>query len=109
MKFHGLIGFVTEQESEPGIWTKVVTEKPYYGDVVRSSRRWDEPTQPNDKLNLSNEINIVADNYAMDNMAYMAYVVLKNKKWAINYIEINHPRIRLTLGGEYIERSEGSL
>lgn len=109
MRFHGVIGFVFEQETEPGIWSKVTVEKAYHGDVVRSSRRWDEPTQPNDRLNLSNEISIVANSYALENMAYMAYVVLNNKKWAINYIEINRPRIRLTLGGEYIERSEGSL
>ena len=109
MRFYGVIGFVTEEETSPGIWERVVTERPYYGDVVRSSRRWDEATQVNDRLNLSNEINIVADDYAKDNMAYMAYVVWQNKKWAINYIEINRPRIRLTLGGEYNEsKSNGN-
>ena len=109
MRFYGVIGFVTEEETSPGIWERVVTERPYYGDVVRSSRRWDEATQVNDRLNLSNEVNIVADDYAKDNMAYMAYVVWQNKKWAINYIEINRPRIRLTLGGEYNEsKSNGN-
>lgn len=103
MRFYGIIGFVTEEETSPGIWERTVSERPYYGDVVRSSRRWDEPTEVNDRLNISNEITIVADNYANDNLAYMAYVVWQNKKWAINYVEVNRPRIRLTIGGEYNE------
>lgn len=106
MRFYGVIGFVSDVEEEPGIFMRHTEERPYYGDVVRNSRRWDTPTEVNDSLTLSNEISIVADDYANDNLALMAYVVWQGKKWAINYIEVNRPRIRLTLGGEYIERTE---
>ena len=103
MRFHGIIGFVKDEETDPGVWEAVTYERLYHGDVTRSSRRWDQPQEINDRLNLSNEISVVADNYAIDNTQYMAYVVLNNEKWRINYIEVNRPRIRLTLGGPYVE------
>ena len=103
MRFHGIIGFTNSVETEPGIYENQICERYYHGDVVRSSRRWDEPTEVSDRLNLSNEINIVADDYAIDNSQFMAYVVVNGQKWKINYIEINRPRIRLTLGGTYNE------
>lgn len=103
MRFHGTIGFVKDVETEPGVWERQIFERQYHGDTVRSSRRWDLPTEINDKLNLSNEISIVADDYAMKNYGYMAYVVVNNQKWKINYIEVNRPRLRLTLGGMYNE------
>lgn len=102
-RFHGNVGFVKSTETEPGVWENVEIERPYYGDIVRSARRWDLPTEVSDRLNLSNEINLVADDYAMDNMSFMRYVVINGQKWNINYIEVNRPRIRLTLGGVYSE------
>ena len=73
----------------------------YYGDVLRRSRRWDQATEVNDHLTLSDEINVIADSYILENLNYMRYVIYLGVKWKINYIEVNRPRIRLTLGGEY--------
>lgn len=101
MRFHGKIGFVKSVEIEPGYWENQTTERYYHGDKIRSSRRWDTPTEINDRLNLSDEIEIVADSYALENYSYMAYVVIRNQKWSINYIEEKRPRLRLTLGGVY--------
>ena len=103
MRFHGKIGFVKDVETEPSVFTQQVTERFYHGDTVRSIRRWDEPTEINDRLNLSNEISIVADSYILENSKYMAYVIIYGQKWKINYIELNRPRLRLTLGGVYNE------
>lgn len=100
-KFFGKVGFVKTVETKPGVWTEVAEEREYYGDVVRHSRRWDSPTQANDNLTLSNEINILADEYVFDNFEFLRYVEYMGALWCVNYIEVNRPRIRLTLGGRY--------
>lgn len=102
-KFHGNVGFVKDVETSPGVWEKVATERPYYGDVIRLDRRWDQPTEVQDHLTLSEEIRIVADSYILDNLSYIKYVVHMGVKWKINNITPERPRIRLTLGGEYNE------
>lgn len=100
-KFFGKVGFVKTVETKPGVWTEVAEEREYYGDVIRHSRRWDSPTQANDNLTLSNEINILADEYVFDNFEFLRYVEYMGTLWSVNYIEVNRPRIRLTLGGKY--------
>lgn len=107
-KFSGIVGFVKLVETDPSCWEEEVTEKPYKGDYVRQSRRYDAPTQVNDNLTLSNEVSIVADSYMLDNYAYMKYVVIRGVKWKINYIEDLRPRMRLTLGGVYNDELNSS-
>lgn len=102
-KFYGMVGFVKDQETSPGVWQKVSEEHPYYGDVIRLDRRWDTPTEVNDHLTLSEEIRIVADSYVLDNLNYIKYVVYLGVKWKVNSITPEYPRIRLSLGGEYNE------
>lgn len=100
-KFYGKIGFVKDEEVTPGVWQHVTTERTYYGDVTRLDRRWDQPTEVNDHITLSEEINIVADTYLLDNLSYIRYAEHFGTKWKVNNITPAYPRIRLTLGGEY--------
>lgn len=102
-RFAGKIGFVKTVEREGSVWEEEIIEKPYKGDTVRDARRWEKPQEVNDSLTISNEINIVADSYMLSNYAFIKYVELNGVKWKVNYIEINRPRIRLTLGGVYNE------
>ena len=100
-KFYGKVGFVKDEETKPGVWKPTVTERPYYGDVVRLDRRWDQPTEVNDHLPLSEEIHIVADSYILDNLSYIKYVEVLGAKWKVKSITPAYPRINLTLGEEY--------
>ena len=100
-KFYGKIGFVKDEEVTPGVWQHVTTERTYYGDVVRLDRRWDQPSEVNDRITLSEEINIVADTYLLDNLSYIRYAEHLGAKWKVSTITPAYPRIRLTLGGEY--------
>ena len=103
-KFYGKVGFVKDNvETAPGVYMPAVTERNYYGDIIRLTRRWDTPTEVNDHLNLSNEISIVADDYFFENIGYIRYVVYLGVKWKVSSIDPVHPRVRLSLGGEYNE------
>ena len=105
-RFYGAVGFQktdeTDPENRPGIWEPVLTERNYYGDVYRNSRRWDQNgSSPNDNLVLNNSISIVADTYAERNIGAMKYVRWRGERWAITNIEIQRPRLILTIGGLY--------
>ena len=102
-RFAGIIGFVRTVEKPGSVWEEEAIEKPYKGDIVRDARRWEKPTEVNDSLTISNEINIVADSIMLSNWAFIKYVIWNGVKWKVNYIEINRPRIRITLGGEYVD------
>lgn len=100
-KFHGKIGFLDTQETAPGVYSEVITEKEYYGDVLRNSRRYETGDHLNDNLTLNNQISVVGDVYAWTNFQTMRYVEWMGSLWKITNIEIQRPRLILTIGGVY--------
>lgn len=101
MKYYGKVGYVTSVETVPGVWNQAVVERSYCGDVTRKSFRWQSTDQVNDNLDISNVISIVADPYAFEHFGDIRYVTWMNSKWKITSVEIQHPRINLTIGGVY--------
>lgn len=103
-KFYGIIGYIKEVETTPGVWTSQVTEKNYFGDVLRDSSGWStQPDSTNDDLTINNQISVVADPFAYQNVRFMKYVEFMGVKWKIKNIEIKHPRVVLSIGGVYNE------
>ena len=70
-KWYGVIGYADNVEVEPGLWEDSIVEKPYFGDLTRNTRKLQSSGEINDNINLSNEISIVADPYAIDNFYKM--------------------------------------
>lgn len=102
MRFSGEIGFAQSVEgtgNHIGIWEDVITERHYYGDVLQNYHRWEQGIDINENLNLSNKISIFADRFCLDNYFKMRYVVLNGCRWKITNIEIQRPRMILTIGG----------
>ena len=58
-KFYGAIGYAETKETTPGVWEEIITERNYYGDLTRSSRRLQSSGKLNDNVNISNEISII--------------------------------------------------
>lgn len=101
-KFYGVIGFAEHQETKPGVYEPVYTERNYSGDILRSSRRIEpDGEQLNDNINISNQFSILADQYAYNHVYSMKYLIYMGTKWRISDVEINHPRMTLTVGGVY--------
>lgn len=99
-KFFGVIGFNEGTvETRPGVWEQQVVERQYYGDLIRNSRRLQQTDQLNDDINISNEISIVADPYANANFHSIRYVEFMGAKWKVTNVEVQYPRLKLTLGG----------
>ena len=101
MKWHGVIGFADTIEEEPGIWTEDIFEHAYYGDVIRNTRSLQSSGQVNDDVNVSNLISIIADPYAMKTFHSIRYIEFMDTKWKVTNVEVQYPRLILTIGGVY--------
>jgi hypothetical protein len=100
-KWYGTIGYAVTEEVKPGVWKEQITEREYFGDVIKNTRRLQSASQLNDDINISNEISIVADPFANENFHAMRYVEIMGAKWKISNVEVQFPRLLLTIGGLY--------
>lgn len=106
MKFYGVVGYcetVEETGDREGNWIPdVITEVKYYGDVTRNARKLDSSNDgTNDNLSTNNSISILADAYAYNHFFAMKYVKWMGTYWKITNVEVQRPRLILTLGGVY--------
>lgn len=100
-KWYGQIGFANSEEQDAGVWVNNITERNYYGDVL--SIRWKHENSGNtiDNINLSNQISIVSDPYANEHCSSIVYVTYMDTKWKVADVEIQFPRLLLSIGGVY--------
>lgn len=100
-KFYGKVGYATTVETAPGVWTEQIVERPYYGDVSRSSRRLENGIGLNDDVIVNDTISIMADAYAYENFFAIRYVNWMGANWKVSTVEPQRPRLILSLGGLY--------
>ena len=100
-KFHGFVGFVDYGETSPGVWSEVVTEREYSGDIKRRSSRFANAQQVNDNITINNQIEIIADPYINQHFPSIRYVVWNDAKWKVTSVEDQFPRLVLALGEVY--------
>lgn len=106
-KFYGNIGFVEMVETDPGVYMEIPTERPYKGDVVRNSRRWESSSDSiNSSINLNNSIVIIADDFAIEHSLYIRYVEWMGAYWEVKSMQLDRPRLTLELGGVYEKSNE---
>ena len=100
-KWFGKIGYPVTEETTPGVWVEQITERTYYGDIIRNTRRLQTSDKLNDDINVSNEISIVADPFARENFHAMRYIEFMGTRWKVSSVEVQYPRLILSLGGVY--------
>lgn len=100
-RFYGKIGYAVTEETTPGVWVEVITERPYYGELIRNTRNLQASENLNDDVMISNEISIVADPYANQNFHAMRYVEFMGTKWKVRSVDVKYPRLVLNIGGVY--------
>lgn len=99
MKWCGVIGFISTQEIDPGIYKKQEIEKSYKGYMTRLRRQNKQEAVVNESPNMDMQIRVYINPYLNDNLYNAKYVTYMNKKWKISNIEIQYPQAILTLGG----------
>lgn len=103
-RFYGEVGYAVETVETPpnsGVWVDSITEFPYQGDIIRKSRNLENNDKVNDDITVSNSISVVADQYAIDHFFNIKYVKWDGVRWAVTNVEVQRPRLILTLGTVY--------
>lgn len=100
-KWYGKIGYNVTVEIEPGVWQEQITKREYYGDLIRNTRKLQTSSSINDDVNIANEISIVADPFANQNFHAIRYIEYMGTKWKVTSVEVQYPRLILTIGGVY--------
>lgn len=102
-RYCGEIGYAeTNVETAPGVWEDVIKERTYFGDVLRISRQLETVTDKvNGDISIGNSFSIVADAYAYENFFAMRYIKWMGTYWAVTNVEVQRPRLILSVGGVY--------
>lgn len=105
MRFSGAVGFATQTEGTPGVWTDTIVERTYYGDVIRDSRRLGAPSlvppEIAGTITVQNQISVVGDAMAYENFLNIRYVSWLDVNWTVTDVEVRRPRLILSLGGQW--------
>ena len=105
-KWLGKIGYAETVEKEPGDYREEIIEKSYFGEVIRNTRMLQNSgNSTNNDVNISNQISIVADPYANNHIFAMRYVEFQGAKWKVSTVDVQYPRLILTVGGLYNEQT----
>lgn len=101
-KFFGRVGYASAQEEvKPGVFEDVIVERNYYGDVIRDARSLSEGENLHQDLSVGNQISILADAYANDHFFAIKYVEWAGVLWTVPSVEVQRPRLLLSLGEVY--------
>ena len=102
MRWHGKIGYVKSVETSPGVWEDIdIKERDYVGDLIRNNRRWNNNSSVNGDITISNQISILSDPYIIANFQSIRYAEFMGNVWCVTDVEVQYPRLILTLGGVY--------
>lgn len=107
MRWYGSIGFETFEDDGHSKYTAQVIERNYYGEVYNRSIRKSDGEGRNENVTYSQELSVISDPYLMQHYSSIAYVVLHYTKWKVTDIRVEHPRLKLTLGGLWNENERG--
>ena len=102
-RFCGEVGYgqLVETPSDSGVWVDVITEVPYFGDVIRNTRKMEAGDGLNDNLSVNNSISIIANEYANQHFFEIKYVRWEGVLWTVTSVEVKAPRLILSLGSVY--------
>lgn len=104
-RFCGNVGYGETKETRPGVYEDTIVLHKYYGDVTRNTRRLEGSDRVNMNVLVNNTISIVADAYAYEHFFNMKFVEWMGTRWIVTNVEVQRPRLILTIGGVYNDGS----
>ena len=100
-RFYGAVGYIDYEESAPDVIVEKPVEKMYKGEILSNTRRLNNGESINDTVTISNRISILADPYAQNHIHAMRYVKWAGVAWKVDSVDVEYPRLILSLGGVY--------
>lgn len=101
-KFCGILGYAITGEIKPGVWAdSTIVEKNIIGTLIKNTNKVDENSKVNQDITISNQVSIVADPEITQNFRFIKYIKFEGVAWTVKIVDVQYPRLILTLGGEY--------
>ncbi len=100
-KWFGEVGYAVDAEVDQDLWDHTLVKRNYYGDVTKDRSRWEKREHLTDDIRLNSVVSIIADAFAYESFHQIKYVTYMGVKWSVTDIDVQPPRINLTLGGVY--------
>lgn len=101
-KFYGKVGFITTEETSPGVYLPRAKKKTYYGEVLNATKRWrGAEDQVNDNIIVDSRISILSDKFMTENLSHIRFVDWMGALWTVTSVELQFPRVILSIGGVY--------
>lgn len=100
-KWFGIVGYGMTEETRPGVSELKIVERPYYGEIIRNTKTNNQGEGLNDNIELQNDFSIIADAFAYENFSLIRYVKYMGARWKIKSVDVEHPRLILSVGGVY--------
>lgn len=100
-RFFGQVGYGNDTDQGHGVWTTVITERAYRGDVLEIMSSTEDVDKVNDDIRLQQRISILADAFAFENFSRIKYVLWMGTAWTVQSVRVERPRLILSLGGVY--------
>lgn len=105
-KFSGAVGYVSGRvETSTDVWEETYEEHMMRGDIIQNRKQYIQGDSRYDDGQLPNQLSIVGGTFAFKNYTNIRYVIYMGKKWKVTSVELQQPRLILTLGGVWPEQS----
>lgn len=98
-KYHGFIGFGTNEEKATDIWDDSIIERHYYGDIERNATRYSQSDTLSGDLQITNQFSIIGDTFAFRNYTRIRYITWQGERWMVSSVEEKYPRLIINIGG----------
>lgn len=97
-KFTGSVGYVTQKETVPGVWSTDETTKVMKGDLIRQQLSH-QSDGVHSNVALNHRVSLIGDRYAFENAHFIKWIEFNGVKWKVASVELQRPRLIVTLGG----------
>lgn len=106
MKWFGEIGYFEETENVDGVTTNTFQTQQYYGDIIKNYKTNTDAGTVNEDFDVNNRISVVADPYLIGHFHRIAWITFMDVKFKVHSVELQYPRLIVSLGGVYREEDE---
>jgi hypothetical protein len=100
-KYSGTVGYVNRAETTPGVWSDVTIPRIMRGDVLRAASVTQGAEKFHGDVTLQHRISVIGDAFAFQHFFNIKWLEYAGVKWQVTLIDIQKPRIILTLGGRW--------
>lgn len=106
MKWYGQIAYRDSVEIEPGVWEDKITKVDCFGDILRNYKSNQQGDKINEDISVSNQISVVASPFILNSFHKIVYITFMGAKWRVSSVEVQYPRLVISLGSLYLEDEE---